>query len=361
MSSVRKWLFLSLVVGAAACGGGGDGASGEAPAQPYTDFFTSVTGESLYPRSSPYSVEKEALGEALFWDPILSGDRNVACASCHHPDLAWADGRDLSIGVDGVGLGAEREGVETTEFHSPTVANVAFSGLELDMSEEDFESGPYFWDLRADTLAEQALEPIKSDVEMRGFAIDEQDILDIVVARLEDNDEYRAMFEAAFGVEDPITSDNIAAALATFQRRIVTQPTRFDDFLDGDESALTGREIMGLNKFINGGCARCHSGSMLSDFTIHVTQPVLRGAEAVRTPSLRNVELTAPYMHDGSQRTLRDAIALYEERGDLAVTLEDEDFGDIEAFLRTLTDTDFYQAIPDRVPSELPVGGDIHP
>ena len=98
---------------------------------------------------------------------------------------------------------------------------------------------------------------------------------------------------------------------------------------------------------------------MLADNLIDATKPIQVDRPAVRTPSLRNVALTAPYMHDGSRATLNDAIALYEERDDLEVTLEDDDFGDIARFLNTLTDNDFPRDIPAYVPSGLPVGGDI--
>lgn len=356
---IQPLIFLGATLGILT-GCGGDGASGATPEEPIDSFFQAMPEEKSYPQNNQYSIEKEQLGEFLFWDPILSGGMNIACASCHHPNHAWADARPLSVGADGVGLGPNRIGFEETEFHSPTIINVGFTGTQESVLDEHFISGPFFWDLRAATLEHQAVEPIKSQVEMRGFAHSEAEIMSVIVQRLEDNSEYLAYFEAVFGEDSPITEDNIAKSLATFQRRIVSSRTRFDDYVLGDEAALTQREITGLNKFINGGCARCHSGSLLSDFTIHSDQPVIRDKPAVRTPSLRNVALTAPYMHDGSRDSLRRAISLYEERGDLEVTLDDDDFGDIEAFLNTLTDNEFYREIPTQVPSGLPVGGDIH-
>ncbi len=335
------------------------GASGAAPAQDYSTFFSALPAAPLYPQDNPFSEQKATLGEFLFWDPILSGRMNVACASCHHPDHAWADGRALSVGVDGSGLGPQRQGEQLTSRHSPTVLNVAFAGLAQAEPAAGFVSGGYFWDLRAHTLEAQALEPIKSGVEMRSTDYLEAEILPEVVARLARIDEYQQLFAAAFIDPEPVTADNIAKALATYQRTLVTGRTRFDDFLLGNEAALSGRELTGLNKFINGGCADCHSGPMLSDNAVDPDRPILRDFPSVRTPSLRNVALTAPYMHNGSHRTLRDAIARYEDRGDLNVTLEDEDIGDIEAFLRTLTDEGFSRSVPVYVPSQLMVGGDI--
>lgn len=355
----HSFLFSLITALTLSACGGGEGASGATPDQPLSTFFKPIPEEPEYPADNAYSDVKRELGERLFWDPILSGGKNVACASCHHPDLAWADALERSIGSDGIGLGSDRIGFEETEVNSPSIVNVAYTGMNLE-DNATFISGGYFWDLRADTLEAQALEPIKSDVEMRGYDIAEDDIFAIITARLANIPEYAAYFAAAFPDEPNITEIHVAKAIATFQRTIVTQRTRFDDYLAGNEAALTSQEITGLNKFVNGGCARCHSGPMLSDNTIHLGQAIIQEKDAVRTPSLRNVALTAPYMHDGSRGTLHSAVSLYEERGDLAVTLDDDDFNDITAFLNTLTDESFYRGIPTSVPSGLTVGGDIN-
>ena len=335
------------------------GASGAAPAESYDTFFTPLPATAVFPDDNVFTEEKRALGEFLFWDPILSGRMNVACATCHHPEHGWADGRLFSIGVDGAGLGPGRSGNLETPFHSPSILNVAFTGLAQTSPLPGFVSGGYFWDLRADTLEMQAVEPIKSEVEMRSSDFLEEEIMPEIIQRLVLIPEYQALFAAAFADPDPISEANIARALATYQRTLITQPTRFDRFLAGDDSALSPQEVTGLNKFINGGCTDCHSGPMLSDNQVDASKPVQVDKPAVRTPTMRNVELTAPYMHDGSRETLRQAIALYEGRDDLGVTLEEDDFGDIERFLRTLTDADFPRQVPDYVPSQLPVGGDI--
>ncbi|MEN7343518.1 MAG: cytochrome c peroxidase [Pseudomonadota bacterium] len=336
-----------------------EGASGATPEQPYTSFFTPIPETAVFPADNAFSEEKRVLGEFLFWDPILSGRMNVACASCHHPDHGWADGRSVSIGVDGQGLGPTRSGNRVTDFHSPSVLNVAFTGLQTTDPSNTFVSGAYFWDLRAETLEAQAIEPIKSAIEMRSDDFSRDEIMPVVIDRLAAIPEYVVLFGSAFDEAAPINEDNIAKALATYQRTLITGPIGFDRFLAGDESALTAGQVIGLNKFINGGCTNCHSGPMLSDNLIDSARIVQAGKPAVRTPSLRNVAITAPYMHDGALATLRDAVAIYEDRDDLDVTLEDEDFGDIEQFLRALTDTGFERTIPSYVPSQLPVGGDI--
>lgn len=357
---MKKLIVLPLLINVLFLAGcDEDGASGDTPEAPYSSFFTPLPSQAAFPADNAFSEPKRALGEFLFWDPILSGRMNVACASCHHPDHAWADGRALSIGVDGDGLGPARTGQQETEFHSPSILNVAFTGLTQSPAEATFVSGGYFWELDADTLEEQALEPIRSTVEMRSSDFLEREIMPEIVRRLSLNSEYEELFSRAFDDTDPINADNIARALATYQRTLITQSTRFDEFLAGNETVLTGAEITGLNKFINGGCTDCHSGPMLSDNLIDSNKPVQTNKPAVRTPSLRNVALTPPYFQEGSQATLRDAVAFYEERDDLGVTLEDDDFDDILRFLQVLTDNDFPRQIPDYVPSQLPVGGDI--
>ena len=329
-------------------------------AQPrdYSNTFKPLTS-SLYPSNNPYNESKEQLGEFLFWDPILSGDQNTSCASCHHPDFGWADGRAFSIGSDGIGLGPARYGFEVTPIHSPTIMNVAFTGITNDVTTDNFVSGGYFWDLRASTLEEQALGPIKNPVEMLGYNISEQEIMAEIVSRLRAIPEYIELFEQAFTESDAINSENIVKALATFERKITTQNTRFDLFLAGEQTILTEQEIIGLNKFIDGGCSRCHMGPMLSDNLLHIGEAII-GEDVVRTPSLRNITYTAPYMHDGSRARLLDAIAAYENRGDIEVTIGEDDFADIEAFLRTLNTDNFYKGIPTTVPSGLTVGGDIN-
>ncbi len=358
MRAILQLGFIGLMFVLTGCGEGG--ASGATPDEPLSTFFRPLPEAPVYPADNPYSAEKETLGELLFWDPVLSGDLNVACATCHHPDHAWADGRTVSVGSDGVGLGPARLGSELTRFNSPTILNVAFAGMGVNDAETDFIAGPFFWDARAPLLEEQAVDPIKSQVEMLGYNFEPAEAMPLVVSRLKDIPQYVDLFDAAFDGPDVINEDNIAKALATFQRKLITSRTAFDRYLEGDTAALSNREITGLNKFVNGGCARCHQGVLLSDYIVHTGQPVLRGLPAVRTAPLRTAILTAPFMHNGSRPNITSAIDEYEDRGDLDVTFEDDDTGDVRAFLQVLTNGSFYRGIPAEVPSGLPVGGDIN-
>jgi cytochrome c peroxidase len=341
------------------CGGGGGGVADDTQIRDYSATFTSLPTTPLYPSHNPFNETKERLGELLFWDPIISGNKNTSCASCHHPEFGWADGRALSIGSDGIGLGPARYGAEITPIHSPTILNVAYTGVINIPTSEDFISGGYFWDLRADTLEEQALGPIKNPIEMLGYNISEQEIMAVIASRLQAIPEYVELFEQAFEESNAINSNNIAKALATFERKIMSPNSRFDRFLNGELTALTQQEVVGLNKFIDGGCARCHFGPMLSDNELHVGEAIINEV-IVRTPSLRNISYTAPYMHDGSRATLIDAIADYEDRADIEVNIGDDDFNDISVFLRALDSDEFYQGKPVMVPSGLTVGGDIY-
>ncbi|REL25275.1 cytochrome C peroxidase [Thalassotalea euphylliae] len=357
MIKCAQLIFGVLPIFLVACGGGGAGNT--QVARDYSATFQPLPRDAIHPAINPYSAEKAALGELLFWDPILSGDQDVACASCHHPDFGWADGRATSVGVGGVGLGPERFGEQQTPIHAPTVANTAFTGLKVNDDLGNFSAGPFFWDLRAQDLEAQALGPLKNSIEMLGEQVSEQEIFTVIEQRLQAIDEYQWLFAQAFPESEAISITQVGQAIATFQRTLHDSNTRFDRFLSGETEVFTEQEITGLNKFIDEGCARCHSGPMLSDNQLRPAQPVIRNKPAVRTASLRNIGNTAPYMHDGSEQTLRDAIELYDERGDLEVSIGGGDISDIEPFLRTLDSPSLTRAVPESVPSGLTVGGNI--
>ena len=214
-----------------------------------------------------------------------------------------------------------------------------------------------------------------------------------VVARLNANVAYRRLFTAAFGGATPVSAVNLGRALATFQRSLTANQSPFDRYMRGDGSAMTAAQQRGTRRFERVGCVNCHSGPMFSDFKLHVLgvpdHPRLAesdtGAEndgaktyQFRTASLRNVELTAPYMHSGIFRTLEDVLEFYDDvdsrngrdrnvnvsREQLDPLLRrlrgvDEDDQDLIAFLGALTDRSYDRTIPDRVPSGLAVGGRI--
>jgi len=349
------------------------------------------------PADNPTTPEKVALGRLLFWDPVLSGDRDVACASCHHPQFGYAENRDLSIGVSGVGLGAGRHfspgsTVPFVKRNSQALVNAAFIGMGS-TGPFDPASAPMFWDVRVRSLEAQALEPLKSLEEMRGAATPEDRILGVVVGRLAALDDYRARFARAFGGPDAVSAVNLARALASFQRSLVAAESPFDRYMRGDRAAMTDIQIRGMARFERGGCANCHNGPMFSDFRVHVlgvpdhrslpaSDTGVEGTFAFRTAPLRNLAFTAPYMHNGVFRTLDDVLEFYNDvqggrggrggrqgrrnpnvsRADLDPLLRRVNVNgqrEILAFLEALNDGAFDRTIPTRVPSGLPPGGRI--
>ncbi len=349
------------------------------------EFISALPQEVLYPSDNPYSSEKENLGRLLYWDPVLSGTKDVACVSCHHPDFGYADGLDFSQGVGGIGLGANRSGGQKTRRNAPTVINTAFNGIDTNGIYTP-ELAPMFWDNRAESLEGQALLPMLSKEEMRGDAIAETAIIDTIIQRLMAIPEYVLKFEEAFGSQE-INQKRILAAIATFERGIIANNSRFDEYMRGDLNALTEFEITGMHAFIQVGCADCHSGPMFSDYKLHTIgvrdniSPPDEGATNnfdFRTPTLRNLNVTAPYMHNGLHNTLEDVMEFYEEVADgndeernvnvaqneldeemLDLDLEDDQIDAIIAFMNALNDDSFDKTIPNSVPSGLPVGGNI--
>ncbi len=338
------------------------------------------------PANNPTTTQKVELGRRLFWDPILSGERDVACATCHHPSRGYADGIDLPIGVGGVGFSQNRQ-VGHTGFvprNSPSIINTAFNGIEID-GFIDPTSAEMFWDNRANGLEEQSLMPLHSFVEMRGNAYEEDETLDNVVSRLQGIAEYRQQFQAAFG-STTITAQNIARAISAFERTIVANDSPFDRFMRGDNTAMNQQEQLGMNIFVQVGCADCHNGPMFSDFELHTLgmrdNPKLTesddgdGNYAFRTPTLRNLAFTAPYMHNGEFNSLNQVLQFYDNDNNDSQNPNvndnelDPDFRRLRningnerdaiiAFLGALNDDNFDRTIPANVPSGLNPGGDI--
>ncbi|GAB3577406.1 cytochrome-c peroxidase [Hymenobacter daeguensis] len=342
------------------------------------------------PATNVSSPAKIALGRALFWDPVLSGGRDVSCASCHHPATGYADALDLSIGANGQGLGTARHfrapnDIPFVKRNSPTVLNTAFNGLTANGS-VDPTTAAMFWDNRAQSLEAQSLLPIATLEEMRGHQCTEATALDSVVARLRHIPAYATLFSAAFAETTPITATNIGKAIACFERTLLATDAPFDQYMRGNKAALSSLEVQGLNAFVASGCAKCHSGPMLSDYKTHVlgvadnaknaaSDAGVNGTYAFRTPSLRNVARTAPYMHSGTIPTLQGVLNFYDPgRGappsanpHVPTSQRDPLFPGrvtdpqaIIAFLGTLTATSYDRTVPASVPSGLPVGGNIH-
>jgi cytochrome c peroxidase len=352
--------------------------------------FGTLPQTARSPADNPTTPAKVELGRLLFYDPILSGSRDVACATCHHPEFGYAEGIDLSIGVHGHGLSRSRVFLEPndipfTKRNAHSLLNTAFNGIDA-QGRYDPATAPMFWDLRSQGLEAQALEPLKSFEEMRGHGLESEAALDTMIARLRAIPAYRTRFAEAFGTP-ALTPRRVGQALAAFQRILLATNSRFDQYLRGDRSALSELEREGLVTFTKAGCAQCHHGPMFSDFKVHALgvadNPKLgdrdtgfEGTHAFRTPTLRNLRFTEPYLHNGSLGTLQQVLEFYEDlsggtlanphlRRDQLDPLTKQlrlDFRDIQAilaFLDALNDEGFDKKIPDRVPSGLAVGGNI--
>jgi cytochrome c peroxidase len=343
------------------------------------------------PVGNPNSKEKELLGKLLFYDPILSGGKDIACASCHHPATGYAEFLDLSIGANGKGLGSKRAFKEPNSIplmkrNSPTILNTAFNGIQ-GKDDYDPENASMFWDDRVKSLEKQALEPIKTLEEMKGVHFSKSQILSEVATRLKDIPEYKNLFADAFGIEAPVDSIHIGKAIAAFERTLVANNSRFDQYMAGDVNVISHSEKEGLELFKSVGCINCHNGPMFSDYKLHVLgvpennkvpEPDSGFEEsfAFRTASLRNLRFTAPYMHNGAFQNLKQVLEFYEDISfgkmrnpsvpkemfdpfvkELQLSVKDMSL--IISFLNTLNDDNFDKEIPEKVPSGLPVGGDI--
>jgi len=291
--------------------------------------------EPLLNRSNPYRVE---LGKALFFDPRLSGSNWISCATCHNPTLGWSDGLPTAIG----------NGQKKLKRATPSILNVAYGFLQM-------------WDGRFDSLEHQAMGPIEATGEMN------QDP-EKVVEELSKIQGYQEMFKDAYPGRG-INRDTISAALAAFQRTIVSSDAPFDRWVKGDESAISDAAKRGFEVFEGKGhCATCHSGYNFTDDGFHniglddddigrfavkkVT--VLKGA--FKTPTLRNVEITAPYMHNGAYRTLEEVIQHYVKGGVKKENLSPNfkqakltkyQVSDLIEFLKTLTSDPIAITYPD--------------
>lgn len=345
------------------------------------------------PSENPITSSKVELGRLLFFDPILSGDRDVACATCHHPSNGFAESRDLSIGPNGVGFGSQRRfnlpnEIPLVKRNAHTVLNTAFNGINLKRQYSP-EAAPMFWDGRAQGLEEQALLPIKAMEEMRGPNIAESAILGVVVERLKSIAQYVDLFTRAFPQSsEPIDTQNIARAIATYERTLISNQSRFDRFKRGDLDAMSQAEKDGMQLFIDVGCAKCHNGPMFSDYKMHVLGvpenyklgEIDRGFEdrfEFRTPTLRNLRFTFPFMHNGSLKSIREILEFYQDVSQgksrnpevpisdvdplaRSLKLKAKDFGQLENFLLSLNDGEFDKSVPVEVPSGLTVGGNIN-
>jgi cytochrome c peroxidase len=342
------------------------------PNNPDTGLQKAFPTEIVQPADNPTTPEKVELGKLLFFDPILSDDNTLSCAHCHHPHLGFSDGQPRSRGRGGKGAGRERTGgIELTR-GAPSLWNTVYSHRQ-------------FWDGRAAHLEEQARMVITTPEEVNADPAE-------LVRELKAIPEYRALFDKAFGGTDgeSITFKNVTHAIAAFQRTLVSFNSRFDRYAAGDGSALSPQEKRGLKLFLSPKtrCNECHGIPVFADrnFKVIGVPPPKDGpadvakpeAErgrgggpngAFKIPTLRNVALTAPYMHNGVFETLEEVLDFYSGGGGrglgLDVPLQDDKIrkfsltpqekADLIAFLLALTDESAAPEIPARVPSGLPV------
>ncbi|HSM04667.1 MAG TPA: cytochrome c peroxidase [Longimicrobiales bacterium] len=402
----------------AACGDdpAGPGPEGDRDRQLRESLGLVTLGDIPYPADNPLLEERVGLGRLLFFDPILSGEGDVACATCHLPEFAFTDARQFAVGVGGAGLGPERsegdshvsgEPIPPTRRNTTTVFNTGMAhGLGGPAPD-----APLFWDGRAQGLEDQALQPLLVREEMRGDTLHGSDeaVLDSLVNRLRQLPGYVEGFSRAFPDEaatafDPstVTARNLGRALGAYQRELVTRNAPVDRWIEGEDGALTSEQKDGMELFFTrAGCFVCHSDPLYGSFGFFVTgvPQAGRGGEVIpgddvgreehtgdpadryafRVPSLRNVELTAPYMHSGVFETLEEVVAFYNagarprhpEIGDEQVTsavrqplgLTAAEEAALVAFLEALTDPgDLLDPIlleaPDAVPSGLSYTGE---
>ena len=287
-----------------------------------------------YPKDNAYSPAKAELGKQLFFDPRLSGSNIMSCATCHNPALGWADGLPLGKGHNMGVLGR----------NTPTVINSAYNATQ-------------FWDGRAPSLEEQAKGPILSEGEMH------QDEAELI-RELNAIPGYVRAFGRVFPGEG-ITFDNIAKAIATYEREVVSNDSAFDRFQHGDTAAMSASAQRGWALFTGKGrCNQCHFGPNFTDNRFHdlgvddgdegriAVTGKKRDRFKFKTPTLRDVSRTAPYMHNGQDATLMDVMVYYNKGGDRAgnelkpLGLSEDEMRDLVAFMHALDGAPIVVTLP---------------
>src|SRR6266581_4956225 len=291
-----------------------------------------------FPKGNPYTPEKAQLGKLLYFDTRLSAANLLSCAACHSPAYGWGDGQPRGIG----------HGMRVLGRRSPTIVNAAF-GLV------------FMWDGRAATLEQQALGPIQADVEMN---LPLEDLL----VRLKTIPEYGPLFKAAFA-EQEITAPQIANAIATYERTVVSARAPFDAWIEGDEKAISDAARRGFVTFnTKGNCASCHSGWNFTDDSFHdiglpsedigrgkFLPSVVKMRHAFKTPGLREITRRGPYMHDGSVPSLEAVMDHYNNGGINRLSRSDQikplglskqEMGELVVFMKTMTSDMAPTAVP---------------
>lgn len=314
---------------------------------PWLQVPLGLDNENLnIPADNPLTAEKAELGKLLYFDTRLSADGTVSCATCHNPKMGWTDNAPVSTGIKG-----QKGGVS-----APTVVNSTYMALQ-------------FWDGRAANLEEQALGPLVNPVEMGNKNHDE------VVAKIKSIPGYLAYFKKAFGDEE-VNKVRISQAIASFERTVLSGNSRYDRWTFGEKTAMTESEIRGRDLFFGKAlCTRCHAGPNFSDSQFHnlgvgqnkpkpdqgrfAVTKTKEDMGAFKTPTVRDITKTAPYMHDGSEKTLEEVVDFYNKGGvknpNLAVQMEvlnltDQEKTDLVAFMKALDGNPYPMISPPELP-----------
>lgn len=295
----------------------------------------------VHPKDNPTTPEKVLLGKQLYFDKRLSGDDSVSCATCHDPAKGFSNGEAVASGVGGLKGGR----------NSPTVLNSAYQKFQ-------------FWDGRAATLEEQALGPIQNPIEMKMT-------LDDVVGKLNKIEGYRTQFQQIFGTD--VTSEGMAKAIAAYERTILSGNAPYDKYKAGQQDALSENALRGMKLFFGkANCSACHSGPNFTDNAFHnigvksddegraAISKIGGDKGAFKTPTVRDIARTGPYMHDGSLTTLEEVVEHYNKGGTpnefldeeiYALKLTDQEKADLVAFMKEGLASSEY---PDHTAPELP-------
>jgi cytochrome c peroxidase len=298
-----------------------------------------------WPADNPYSAAKVDLGRLLYFDRRLSADNTVSCATCHVPEKGFTDGAPFSTGVRGQ-IGGRS---------APTVINRAYSLAQ-------------FWDGRAPTLEDQVKGPIANPLEM-------DNPHDAMAAKLIGIQGYRPLFQKAFGSPD-VTIENVAKAIATFERTLLSGNSTYDRYKAGNKAAMTRAQVRGMDVYFNKAkCDQCHEGvnftaNAFANLGIGTDKPEPdTGRYAVtkdpvdwgkfKTPTLRDITRTGPYMHDGSLKTLEEVVDFYDKGGTPNKNLDEkikklnltaEQKKDLVEFLKSLEGAPIIVAVPTAFP-----------
>ena len=352
-----RWILAVVLI----CGACSDPETLDPGPTPFVLDAPTYFGEFEEDPTNPLTEEGIELGRMLFYEKRLSGDNTMSCATCHMQEFAFSEGKQFSTGIDG-SVGTK---------NAMSVANLAWTNR-------------FFWNGRASTLEHQALEPIENPIEMK-------DDLDDVVEELSQDGSYRQAFRNAFGKES-IEPQDIGKAIAQFMKTMISSDSRYDRYVQG-QGTLTDQELRGMELFFThpdpgasirgGNCGDCHSNFLtsgsrfgfdgLKNNGLDTDQDLEPGLESVtgrsedrgkfKVPTLRNIALTAPYMHDGRFTTLEEVLDHYNENIRMSSTLDvlileasneeivpgepvklhltAQEKEDIIAFLHTLTDETF--------------------